>query len=175
MAIKIVTDSTAYLPTTLLKELDIQVVSLNIIMDQCSAREVEIDLCDFYENLATQNTLPTSSQPSLEEFFDVFKCLTDEGHEVIGIFLSSKMSGTYSSAHLVKEMVLEQNKAAKIHIIGLHCNTPFGIHQWRYYSCLFWWYWNRALHRYLSSFIGRHFFRILRFGCGMAQQTKGYA
>ena len=30
-------------------------------------------------------------------------------------------------------------------------------------------------HRYLSSFIGRHFFRILRFGCGMAQQTKGYA
>ena len=117
MAIKIVTDSTAYLPTTLLKELDIQVVSLNIIMDQCSAREVEIDLCDFYENLATQNTLPTSSQPSLEEFFGVFKRLTDEGHEVIGIFLSSKMSGTYSSAHLVKEMVLEQNKAAKIHII----------------------------------------------------------
>ena len=117
MAIKIVTDSTAYLPTSLLEELDIHVVSLNVIMNQSSTREVEIDLLKFYQDLASQKTLPTSSQPSPNEFFDVFKRLTDEGHEVIGIFLSSKMSGTYSSAHSVKEMVLEENETAKIHII----------------------------------------------------------
>ncbi|WP_235070350.1 DegV family protein [Turicibacter sp. TJ11] len=122
MTVKILTDSTSYIPASICEELDITVVSLNVIINHDSKREVDIDLADFYQQLPTYPTIPTSSQPSPEEMLAAFEKLTNDGHEVLGIFLSSKMSGTYSSAHLVKDLILEQNQDAVIEIFDSQTN-----------------------------------------------------
>lgn len=116
MSVKIITDSTSYIPESIRQKLDITIISLNIITDTSSKREVEINLDEFYQELPHLSAIPTSSQPSPDEMLAAFEQLTNEGHEVLGIFLSSKMSGTYSSAHLIKNLILETNPDAKIEL-----------------------------------------------------------
>lgn len=122
MAIKIVTDSTSYIPKEYLDKYDISVVSLNVILDNESHREVDLDNIEFYKKMDASCEIPTSSQPSMDEVHKVFLEKVKEGNDVIGIFLSSDMSGTYSSAHLVKNMILEEYPEAKIEIIDSRTN-----------------------------------------------------
>ncbi|MFR5266104.1 DegV family protein [Clostridium sp.] len=117
MGIKVVTDSTSYIPKEYIEKYDIRVVSLNVIMNGISEREVEINDEVFYEKMELSSEIPTSSQPSTEEFYNVFEEIIKEGHSVLGIFLSSKMSGTYSTAFLIKDMILENYPNAEIEII----------------------------------------------------------
>lgn len=122
MAVKIVTDSTSYIPKDLIAEYDISIASLNVILNGKSYKEVDLNNKYFYEEMNTSNEIPTSSQPSIEELFKIFKEKVSNGYDVVGIFLSSKMSGTYSSAHLVREMVLEEYPNAKIELIDSTSN-----------------------------------------------------
>ncbi len=122
MAVKVVTDSTSYIPQGLVEEYDISIVSLNVILNGKSYKEVDLNNKGFYENMEKSNEIPTSSQPSIDELFEVFKEKVANGHDVVGIFLSSKMSGTYSSSHLVREMILEEYPDAKIELIDSTTN-----------------------------------------------------
>lgn len=122
MGIKLVTDSTAYIPKELLDELDIKVASLNVVINNESKREVEVSNETFYIEMDKSNEIPTSSQPSIEEVKSIFEEVIKNGDEVVAVFLSSKMSGTFSSAHLIKEMILEENENAKITIIDSKSN-----------------------------------------------------
>lgn len=122
MGIKIVTDSTSYIPEELLKEYDISVVSLNVVLEGKSYREIDLKNEEFYKKMDESGEIPTSSQPSMDELLKLFKEKVSEGHDVVSVFLSSEMSGTYSSAHLVKEMVLEEYPDAKIEIIDSRSN-----------------------------------------------------
>ena len=122
MGVKIVTDSTSYIPTELLEKYDISVVSLNVVLNGESYREVELNNLDFYEKMNESEEIPTSSQPSMEEVLRVYKEKASQGNDIVGIFLSSEMSGTYSSAHLIKEMVLEDFPNAKIELIDSRSN-----------------------------------------------------
>lgn len=117
MGIKVVTDSTSYIPKEYIEKYDIRVVSLNVIMDGQSEREVEINDEVFYEKMELSSEIPSSSQPAIEEFYNVFEEIVKEGHSILGIFLSSKISGTYSTAFLIKDMILENYPNAEIEII----------------------------------------------------------
>lgn len=122
MGIKIVTDSTSYLPEALCAQYDISIVSLNVIMNDVSTREVDLSNATFYDEMAKSSELPTSSQPIPEEMLRVFEDIAGDGHSIIGIFLSSDMSGTYQSAHLIREMVLEKHPEAVIHLVDSRSN-----------------------------------------------------
>ncbi|MGL4848145.1 MAG: DegV family protein [Clostridium sp.] len=122
MAIKIVTDSTSYIPKEYIEKYDIKVVSLNVVMDGESRREVDIDNKLFYEEMNRSNEIPKSAQPSPHELLELFKGIVEEGDSVLGIFLSSKMSGTYSTANMVKEMALEEYPNADIQILDSKTN-----------------------------------------------------
>lgn len=122
MAIKIVTDSTSYLPHDLCDTYDISVVSLNVILDGISTREQELSNDFFYTQMAKASEIPTSSQPLPEEMLHVFEDIIKEGHSVLGIFLSSEMSGTYSSSHLIRDMLLEKYPDASIELFDSRTN-----------------------------------------------------
>lgn len=122
MAVKIVTDSTSYISDELIKEYDISVVSLNVLLNGISYREVELDNEKFYEEMDKSEDVPTSSQPNIEEFSKVFKSIAAKGDDIVGIFISSEMSGTYSTAHLIKEMVLEEYPNTKIELVDSRTN-----------------------------------------------------
>jgi DegV family protein with EDD domain len=106
--IKIVTDSTAYLPGEMIQQHDIRVVPLYVHFGQEAFREgVELSNADFYTRLKDAPALPTTSQPSAGEFYNVFKELADAGDEIVAITISSKLSGTWNSAMAAKEMLPE--------------------------------------------------------------------
>lgn len=122
MSIKIVTDSTSYLPLDQRKKLDIQVVSLSISFADASYLEDEIENSVFYDKMALAKAIPTSSQPSVQKFCEVFENILSQGHEVLGIFLSSDMSGTYSTALMAKNIMLEKYPNRKIEIVDSRSN-----------------------------------------------------
>ena len=66
--------------------------------------------------------IPKSSQPSVEEIKEVFTNIAKSGFDIVGIFISSKMSGTYSTAHLVREMVLEEYPETRIELVDSESN-----------------------------------------------------
>ncbi|WP_294393355.1 DegV family protein [uncultured Clostridium sp.] len=117
MAIKIITDSTSYIPEEIARKLDISIVSLSVFFNGEGHKEIDLDNREFYRHIEETGEIPKSSQPNIDELFNIFKKITDNGDEIVGIFISSKMSGTYSSAGLVKNMILENNKDAVIEIV----------------------------------------------------------
>ena len=117
MSIKIVTDSTSYIPKEFIEKYDIRVVSLSVITNGESERELDINSKAFYEKIDKSDKLPTSSQPAMDEFEEVFLNPVSEGNDIIGIFLSSKLSGTYSTSHLIKNIATEKYPNAKIELI----------------------------------------------------------
>ncbi|MGN0144867.1 MAG: DegV family protein [Clostridium sp.] len=123
MAVKIITDSTSYIPEELIKKYDIKVVSLSVAINNKSYREVDLNNIEFYKMMESVKEIPTSSQPSLDEMSEVIMKCVSEGHEVLCIFISSKMSGTFSSAHIAKDMVLEKYPNARIEIIDSFTNS----------------------------------------------------
>jgi len=104
--IKIVTDSTAGLPEALIREHDIRIIPLYVHFGEQAFKEgIDITTEQFYERLRTSANLPTTSQPSVGEFHEVFKELIDAGHEVLALTISSKLSGTWNSAMGALEML----------------------------------------------------------------------
>ena len=122
MAIKIVTDSTSYISDEYIKKYDIKLVSLNVIINGVSSREIDIENEVFYEEIKNSKEIPKSSQPIPEEMLNTFREIVEDGDSIVGIFLSSKMSGTYSSANMIKDMILEDYPDAEIHILDSKTN-----------------------------------------------------
>lgn len=120
--VKVVVDSTAYIPKEMLNENDISVVSLNVLLDGESYREVDLENEFFYKKMDESNEIPKSSQPSIEEMKNVFLNIAKDGYDIVGIFISSKMSGTYSTAHLVRDIVLEEYPNTNIELIDSKSN-----------------------------------------------------
>ncbi len=102
--VAIVTDSTAYLPDDILHQYSIAVVPLTIIWDEKTYRDgIDIRPEDFYRRLAATKSMPTTSQVTVAEMETVFDRLLKQGNDVLGIFLSSKISGTVQSAIQARE------------------------------------------------------------------------
>jgi fatty acid kinase fatty acid binding subunit len=109
MVVRIVTDSTADLPTDVAQELGIAVVPLRVFFGDDSFLDgIELDNDGFYEKLAASKDLPTTSQPAPAAFQEVYQRLIDEGAEaILSIHLSSKLSGTYQAACTARDALLE--------------------------------------------------------------------
>lgn len=108
--IKFVTDSTAYLPEETIRKHDIRVVPLYVHFGETAFREgADLSNAEFFERLKEAPVLPTTSQPSAGEFLEVFQELADQGHEIVVLTISSKLSGTWSSAMAAKEMLPDAN------------------------------------------------------------------
>lgn len=106
MTIKIVTDSTADLIPELIKELDVTVVPEYVRFGEEVYRDrVDINEGEFYRRLLHDSVHPNTTQPSPQDFADVYRKLSQEADGIISIHLSSKLSGTYNSALQAKELV----------------------------------------------------------------------
>ncbi len=106
MVIKIVTDSTADLPATLIKELDVAIVPEYLRFgDQVYRDHVDISEDEFYQRLLNGPVHPKTTQPTPQDFANVYSALSQEADDIISIHLSSKLSGTYNSAVQGKNMI----------------------------------------------------------------------
>ena len=112
--IKIITDSTSYLTNQYVENEKITVVPLNYVFgDETEKEPFQGEFNEFYNKLSTTKLFPTTSQPSTGEFFHAYKKAFEDGYdEIIAILLSSKLSGTYNSAVLARNML--ENKSITI-------------------------------------------------------------
>lgn len=119
MVVRIVTDSTADLPTEVARELGITVVPLTVFFgDDAYLDGVELDNAGFYQKLEASKDLPRTSQPSPAAFQETFQKLIDEGAEaILSVHLSSKLSGTYQSACTGRDSLPESARKVPIEII----------------------------------------------------------
>lgn len=104
--VALVTDSTAYIPDDLLKKYDITVAPQIVIWGEESYRDgVDILPDEFYTRLENSKVMPTTSQVSIIDMKTAFEGLIEQGYEVLGIFLSAKLSGTMQSAQQALAML----------------------------------------------------------------------
>jgi len=123
MTVCVVTDSVASLPPSDAKRHDIDVVSLFVNDGERHEADLDIDLASFYRRLADMKHLPTSSQPPVDSLVQAFQRGVQTGSDVVGVFISSKMSGTCETAALAARLVLEQTPSARIEIVDSGTNS----------------------------------------------------
>lgn len=106
--VAVVTDSTADLTPDIAARYGITVVPLNVHFGQQTFRDqVDLSTDEFMSRLASADKLPTTSQPSVGAFETVFRELAASHEEIIAVLLSSRLSGTVSSAQLAAEGVAD--------------------------------------------------------------------
>jgi DegV family protein with EDD domain len=99
-SVTVVTDSTAYLPPSLVERHGIAVVSLRYAFgDDGSLRETDLDdLGQFYERLEAAEALPITQPPHPEDFLACYEPLLATRGSVVSIHISSGLSETCAVA-----------------------------------------------------------------------------
>lgn len=98
--VALVTDSTAYFPSDVVNQYHITVVPQVVIWDNQTLEDgVDIQPTQFYERLSKSKTMPTTSQVSVLNMKKAFSEILEAGNDVLGMFLSPKLSGTLQSAY----------------------------------------------------------------------------
>ena len=97
--IRIVTDSTASIPQDMAEENGVEVVTMYVNRDGREYEDATMDLEEFYRDIYDMvDNIPKSSQPSQGQLEELFESIAEAGDELLGIFMSSKMSGTVEGA-----------------------------------------------------------------------------
>lgn len=122
MKTTIITDSTSYIDPALIKKYDIQIASLFVSFGSDEFKETEIDNEVFYPKMEKEG-IPISSQPSVGLLVDMMETSLKQGKDIVGIFISSKFSGTFQSAWLVAQELKEKYPHRKIEIIDSTSNS----------------------------------------------------
>lgn len=108
--IKVVTDSTSYITKEYAEKENISVVPLNYEFDGMSYKEgFKGEFDEFFQKLGSTKLFPTTSQPSAGEFVEAFENGLRDHDEIIAILISSKLSGTYNSAMLAKNILEDKS------------------------------------------------------------------
>lgn len=106
MKIAVLTDSTANLPEELIKRHNIYTIPLSVVFGEESFREeIDITTPDFYDRLKNVEELPTTSQPAIGHFVELFETLAKDYDEILSIHISGNFSGTVDAATSASTMV----------------------------------------------------------------------
>ena len=125
MAVRVVTDSTADMPSSLAQELGVSIVPLSVIFDSEVYKEgVDITHDLFYDKLVRAKDLPTTSAPSVGDFLEVYEPLLKETDEIVSIHISSKLSATYNNACQAAQHLAD--RGARVEVVDSQ-SVSFGL------------------------------------------------
>ena len=109
--IRILTDSACDILPAEAQQLGVTVIPLNVTLEDGTVLRDGIDMTpsEYYAHLAACRKLPTTSQPSPEQFEQLYLDAAAAGDEVLGIFLSDALSGTGQCARLAADLANVDN------------------------------------------------------------------
>lgn len=125
----IVTDSTSDIPPAMAEAYGIEVVPLSLMFGGETFRDnVDMTPEQFYERLPRAAQLPTTSQPSPDQYMNVYRDILERnpGSTILSFHISSALSGTYQSAVLAKSMLEEEGEAITV-VDSLSASYGFGF------------------------------------------------
>ena len=112
----IVTDSTSWIPKDLLTKHNITVAPQVLIWGEQTLNDgVDIQPKEFYERIKTAKVMATTSQVPIVTMQAIFSDLLEKGFDVLGVFISSKLSGTMQSAIQARESLSKGQD--KVHLV----------------------------------------------------------
>ena len=118
--IAILTDSTANLPEKWIKQYDVHVIPLKIHWGTETFLDgIDITPGEFYARLSRSKSLPTTSQPTIQDFLQIFESLADQSDGIIVLLISSGISGTVASA----QAAARQFTRVPVEIIDTHITS----------------------------------------------------
>ncbi len=116
--VAVVADTTHYLPRDVVAASGIHEVSLYVHWQGRQDREADLpDFDAYYEYLRTAADLPTTSQPSVGDFLEVYEPLVADGKDVVSIHIAAGMSGTFESALQAKAALEEKTGEERVTVI----------------------------------------------------------
>ena len=119
MSIKIITDSSCDLGINFIEENNIELIPLLLNLDGETLKDdlgKSLGYREFYEKLRA-GSMPSTSQINIYTFEEKFRKLLNEGYEILYVGLSSALSGTFNSANMARNNILEENPNAKISVV----------------------------------------------------------
>ena len=112
--IRILVDTSSDYTVEEIQARGMELAPLHITIGEADYRDAyDLTKDKFYELLTSNEEVPKTSQPTPQDFVDIFEKAEEEGDELICILLSSKLSGTFQSAVLAKNIV----DYDKIHLV----------------------------------------------------------
>lgn len=105
MKLAVITDSSAYFDESYTQKENLFVLDIPVVIDGNTYIEGKnLTSEDFYKKMALSSELPKTSQPSIAELEETLSRLSQEGYtHVIGLFLSSGISGFFQNIQYLKE------------------------------------------------------------------------
>lgn len=105
MSLAVITDSSVNLPADIQGHADVYILDIPVIIEgQPFVEGKNLDLKQFYEQMANSEELLKTSQPNLADLDNLLMELEDKGYtHVIGLFLSSGISGFWGNSQFLIE------------------------------------------------------------------------
>jgi DegV family protein with EDD domain len=119
--VAIVVDTTHYMPRELVEAHGMHEVSLYVNAGDSHEREIDMpDFDAFYERLRSSAQLPTTSQPSIGDFLEVYEPLVEDGRDIVSIHISGGISGTVESARQAAADLSARKPQRRIEVVDTH-------------------------------------------------------
>ena len=119
----LMSDSTTDLPVDVVRKMGVKIIPFSYSVNDIT-REHYLDERDdvkaFYNDLR-EGSMPVTSQVNPTQYKEYFEKTVKEGKDIIYICFSSGLSGSYQSAILGKDMLVEEYPDAHIEIIDSLC------------------------------------------------------
>lgn len=120
----LLSDATSDLPANVIEELGVQIVPMEFIMDDKTYHfeptEKEMTCAQFYQ-LLREGKLSSTTQINPSIYEEIFGEILAQGKDIFYLAFTSGLSGTYQSAQIAKEIVLEDYPERKIVIVDSLC------------------------------------------------------
>lgn len=118
MPVTVVTDTTHYMPRDLMDAYGIEQVSLYVKDGEELTREADMaDFQAFYDRLRAKGDLPTTSQPSVGDFLEVWEPILESGSDIVSVHLSGGISGTVESARQAAAEVAAGGSQRRVEVV----------------------------------------------------------
>ncbi len=117
----VITDSTADITPAIAYAHDIDVIPLAITIDGETLDDGVLTQEEFFQRMQSAPDLPTTSQPSVGSFTEIYEKALKTAESVISIHISSKLSGTVEAARLAAEKF-----TGKVHVFD-SLNLSWGL------------------------------------------------
>lgn len=125
MNYQIISDGACDLVPDFADKLNVRIVPFYVSFDKETyfkeGSEIEHDA--FYKKMDLEHAVPSSSLPSVNDYYEVFLEYTKNNIPIICICITTKFSGSYNSATTARQQLLEDYPDAKITVIDSTLNT----------------------------------------------------
>lgn len=112
--VAIVTDGASSLTPAMGKEYGLDVAPVYVTFNgETYLSGVNLDAAEFYRLLRANKKLPTTAQPTVQDFIDIYTKLAEDVDEIVTVVISHHMSATLQSALMAQE----QFTAIPTHVI----------------------------------------------------------